>query len=77
MSFHQLRTAFTAASTVEAVKKEIGVHFIMPVVKNEKVKEVMLDYDGHHPAQRLTLGEGRESSASTGIQLRVSLKRRS
>jgi hypothetical protein len=63
--------------TVEVIKKlkEIGVHFIMPAVKNEKVKEAMLDYNGHHPAQYLTLGKGRESSTSTGVQLRISLKR--
>ena len=49
--------------TVEVIKKlkELGVHFIMPAVKNEKVKEAMLNYDGQHPAQRFTLGEGERS----------------
>jgi hypothetical protein len=49
--------------TVEviAMLKSLGVHFIIPAVKNDKVKDAMLNYDAKDPAKRFTLGDKKKS----------------
>jgi putative transposase len=39
----------------------LGVYFIIPAVKNGKVKKAMLNYDKEEPAKRFTLGDQRKS----------------
>jgi hypothetical protein len=51
--------------TVDVIKtlQRIGVHFIMPAVKNDKVKKAMQNYDEKQPAKRFILGNKRKSAA--------------
>jgi len=49
--------------TVDVIKtlQRLGVHFIIPAVKNDKVKKAMSNYDEKQPAKRFTLGDQRKS----------------
>jgi hypothetical protein len=39
----------------------LKVHFIMPAVKNDKVKKAILNYDKQEPTKRFTLGDQRKN----------------
>ncbi|MGB9914959.1 MAG: transposase [Candidatus Bathyarchaeales archaeon] len=51
---------FFTVSVISALKR-LGVYFIMPAVKNDTVKEAMLNYSEKKPAKRFTLGKKSES----------------
>ena len=48
---------------VIATLKSLSVYFIIPAVKNDKVKEAMLNYDEEQQVKRFTLGNKRKGAA--------------
>jgi hypothetical protein len=57
-----LDRAFFTIDVIETLKR-LKVHFIIPAVKNDKVKEAMLNYDDEEPAKRFILGDKKKSVA--------------
>ena len=55
-----LDRAFFTIDVIAALKR-LGVVFIIPAVKNDKVKEAMRNYDEKEPAKRFILGDKRKS----------------
>ena len=55
-----LDRAFFTVDVIVMLKK-LGISFIIPAVKNSKVKEAMLNYDEEDPAKRFTLGDKKKS----------------
>jgi len=55
-----LDRAFFTIDVIEMLKR-LGVYFIIPAVKNDKVKEAMLNYDDEEPAKRFMLGDKKKS----------------
>jgi len=55
-----LDRAFFTIDVITRLKK-LNVRFIIPAVKNDKVKEAMRNYDRAEPAKRFTLGDKRKS----------------
>lgn len=53
-----LDRAFFTIDVIMTLKR-LGVHFIIPAVKNDKVKEAMLNYNKDERARRFTLGDKR------------------
>lgn len=56
-----LDRAFFTVDVIEMLKR-LGVYFIIPAVKNNAVKQTMLNYDEKQPAKRFTLGNKRRSA---------------
>ena len=55
-----LDRGFFTVDVIEMLKR-LGVYFIIPAVKNDKVKEAMLHYDEKQPAKRFILGNKRKN----------------
>lgn len=55
-----LDRAFFTVDVIRTLKR-LGVYFIIPAVKNDKVKEAMLNYDQKQPTERFILGDKRKS----------------
>jgi putative transposase len=64
ISFALLDRAFFTVDVI-ATLKSLGVYFIIPAVKNGKVKEAMRNYDEKQPAKRFILGDKRKNVSFT------------